>query len=71
MKTFILIITEIIFGYCIVITILYHLEKPKDPCEYQMICTDEGYYISDDDRPVGFIPAGNSALDSIMIDDNQ
>jgi hypothetical protein len=44
---------------------------PKDPCEYQMICTDEGYSISDGNRPVGFIPLGNTALDSLMIDDNQ
>jgi len=56
----------------IIIGLLFStLMHPKDPCEYQMICTDEGYYISDSDRPVGFIPLGNSALDSIMIDDNQ
>jgi hypothetical protein len=44
---------------------------PKDPCEYQMICTDEGYFIYDDNRPVGVIPLGNTALDSLIIDDNQ
>jgi hypothetical protein len=36
-----------------------------------MICTDEGYFIYDNNRPVGVIPLGNTALDSLMIDDNQ
>ena len=44
---------------------------PKDPCEYQMICTDQGYIISDNNRPVGVIPLGDTALDSLIIDDNQ
>ena len=43
----------------------------NNPSEYQLLIDDRGYYISDDSRPVGFIPLGNTALDSIMIDDNQ
>jgi hypothetical protein len=49
----------------------YESVKPIDCCTYELVCSDKGYTISFDKEVVGFIPLGNTALDSLMIDLNQ
>jgi glucan phosphoethanolaminetransferase (alkaline phosphatase superfamily) len=62
--------------WVVVFISIYHsyynvLKFNREPCEYQLIIYDEGYLIKDQYRKVGFVPAGNTALDSLLIDDNQ
>lgn len=42
----------------------------EQDAEYQLQIYDDGYLILDQYRRVGFIPAGNTLLDTLMIDDN-
>lgn len=66
-----------LYGFIITLLLLtmgsvyYYNSTKQDCCTYQLICSDEGYIISFDNDPVGFIPLGDTALDSLMIDLNQ
>jgi hypothetical protein len=39
--------------------------------QYLMEVYDDGYYIESDQGFVGFVPFGNTALDSLMVDYNE
>lgn len=68
-------ITIIISAVCALIIYNWsyeHKEKRvRDPSQYQMIASDSGYTFYDYERRVGFIPIGNSKLDTLIILDNQ
>lgn len=49
----------------------YKSKQVRDPSQYQMIASDSGYTFYDYERRVGFIPIGNSKLDTLIILDNQ
>jgi hypothetical protein len=49
----------------------YESAKPIECCTYKLVCSDEGYTISFNKEIVGFIPLGNTTLDSLMTDLNQ
>lgn len=46
-------------------------KQVRNPSQYQMIASDSGYTFYDYERRVGFIPVGNSKLDTLIILDNQ
>ena len=52
-------------------SVFYYESVTIDCCTYELVCSDKGYTISFDKEVVGFIPLGNTALDSLMIDLNQ
>ena len=68
--------TFLIFASLVLGVIIYHgsyevkEELVRDPCQYQMIASDSGYTFYDYDRRVGFIPTGNSKLDTLIWNDN-
>lgn len=39
--------------------------------EYQLTVSEDGVIVYDGERKVGFLPYSNSALDSLIINDNQ
>ena len=45
-------------------------EYVRNPSQYQMTASDSGYTFYDYDRRVGFIPTGNSKLDTLIWNDN-
>ena len=68
--------TFLTFVSIVLAVIIYHgsyevkEELVRDPCQYQMTASDSGYTFYDYDRRVGFIPTGNSKLDTLIWNDN-
>ena len=66
-----------LYGFIIILLLLtigsvyYYNSTKQNCCIYQLICSNEGYIISFDNEPVGYIPLGNTALDSLMTDLNE
>jgi hypothetical protein len=63
--------TIIIVSFLATIVIMATTEMMNKTRDYQIECTKTGYILYDHSKVIGFIPASNGVLDSLIINDNQ